>query len=64
MLSLSALNVPSVLNSLITAPLPPKATLPSCNSLSPDILNASTFNVAIPVACSTLNKPPTLKLPS
>ena len=63
-LSLFAVNVPSVLNSLTVAPAPPSATAPSCSSCSPDILNASAFSVAIPVACSTLNKSPTLKLPS
>ena len=62
--SLFAVNVPSVLNSLIVAPAPPNATLPSCSSCRPLILNASAFRVATPVACSTVNRSPTLKLPS
>ena len=51
-------------DSVITAPAPPSATLPNCSSFNPGMLNASTLSVAIPVACSTLNNPPTLKLPS
>ena len=56
--------VPSVENSPIEALVPPNARSPNCNSCNPEMLNASAFNDAIPVACSTLNKSPTLKLPS
>ena len=63
-LSLLAANDPSVLNSLIVAPVDPNATDPSDNSCRPLILNASAFRVATPVLCSTVNNPPTLKLPS
>ena len=62
-LSLLAANDPSVLNSLIVAPVDPNATDPSDNSCRPLILNASAFRVATPVLCSTVNNP-TLKLPS
>ena len=63
-LSEFALNVPSVVNSLITAPPCPKPTAPSDNSCSPAKLNALVFKLALPVDCSTLNNLPTLKLPS
>ena len=62
--SLSAAKVGSVENSVITAPVPPRATDPSCSSCNPAKLNASALSVAIPVDCSTVNKSPTLKLPS
>ena len=62
--SLLAVKNGSVLNSLILAELPPSVTSPSDSSCSPAMLNASAFNVATPVACSILNKSPTLKLPS
>ena len=60
----SAVKNGSVLNSVTVAPPPPSATEPSDSSFRPARLNASAFNVAVPVACSTLNKPPTRKLPS
>ena len=63
-LSLSAVKNGSVLNSSIEADPPPSVTSPSDSSYSPAMLNASAFNVATPVDCSTANNPPTLKLPS
>ena len=63
-LSESAVKNGSVENSVMLAELPPSVTSPSVNSCSPEILNASAFNVATPVDCSMLNRSPTLKLPS
>ena len=54
--------VSSVLNSFTAAPNSAPID-PSFNSLNPERLNASAFNVAVPVACSILNKSPTLKSP-
>ena len=54
--------VSSVLNSLIVAPNSAPIE-PNCNSLRPERSNASAFSVATPVACSILNKSPTLKSP-
>jgi hypothetical protein len=55
-------NVSSVLNSLIAAPNSAPID-PSFNSLNPERLKASAFSVAVPVACSILNRSPTLKSP-
>ena len=54
--------VSSVINSLIVAPNSAPIE-PSCNSFRPERSNASAFSVATPVACSILNKSPTLKSP-
>ena len=55
-------SVSSTLNSLIAAPNSAPIE-PSFNSLNPDRLKASALRVAEPVACSILNKSPTLKSP-
>jgi hypothetical protein len=59
---LSLPKVSSVLNSLIVAPNSAPIE-PSCNSVIPERSKASALRVAIPVACSILNKSPTLKSP-
>ena len=61
--SLFAVNVPSVLNSLITAPVDPRPSSPRLSSCNPLRLNASAFSVATPVDCSTENNSPTRKFP-
>ncbi len=51
MLSLLAVKVPSVENSVIVAPVPPNDKLPKVSSFNPARLNDSTFRLAVPVAC-------------
>ena len=63
-LLLSAVKVASVLNSLITVPVPPAVTPPILNSSNPPRLNKLALIVTEPVDCSTLNNSPTRKLPS
>jgi len=60
----SSENVGSVENSLTTTPDPPTLIPPSDNSLNPSRSKYSALIVTIPVACSTLNSSPVLKLPS
>ena len=59
-----AANVGSVLNSLTTAPVPPSTTPPSLSSSSPSSSKKLALILIVPVACSTSNSSPTLKLPS
>ena len=59
----SAVNKGSVLNSLITVPVPPTLIPPSANSDRPLRSKKSALIVTIPVACSTANNSPHLKLP-
>ena len=59
----SAINNGSVLNSLITVPVPPTLIPPSASSDRPAKSKKSALIVTIPVACSTANSSPTLKLP-
>ena len=63
-LLLLAVKVPSVLNSLITAPVPPNTTPPSASSSSPLRSKKLALIEIVPVDCSTSNSSPTLKLPS
>ena len=63
-LLLFAAKVGSVLNSLITAPVPPNTTPPNLNSSSPSSSKNAALILIVPVACSTSNSSPTLKLPS
>ena len=62
-LLLSCVNAGSVENSLTTAPEPPSLTPPSASSVNPPRSKKSALIVTIPVACSTANNSPHLKLP-
>jgi hypothetical protein len=63
MLLESAVNNGSVENSLTTAPVPPTLIPPNLSSDNPPRSKKSELMVTIPVACSTANSSPVLKLP-